>query len=90
MTNEMKLLTELCRALGFTVEVTTDYKEQMISQNKGHEIMDIHRHSVDGYTSDCSVYIVSDGGTYKRGPNGEYYTRLAKPEITYKLTKKAQ
>ena len=85
MTNEMKLLTALCDALGFDVEENKDYKSHEIPEKEGHHQIRYPFHQ------DCSKWELETGSDneFKRGEKYSYFIKLKEPIIDYKLTKKA-
>jgi len=79
MTNEMKLLTALCEALGFEVEVNFNYKRQKTSHVIRHGGVRHQKRRM--VTETLSMKLAID-------VNGQYETELIKPETTYKLIPK--
>ena len=75
MSDEMKLLQALCEALGFLVEVETDYQEYSISEN-------------ESINNKFRMIKLDSDGRYMTDENGSYITKLKHPAIAYKLIKK--
>ena len=82
MSEEMKLITALCKALGFEVEVEHNYDERKEPKRNisRYQSMMAHTHS-DGRE------LAHLGGAYVIDRNGDYTTRLIKPITMYKLIK---
>lgn len=83
MTNEMKLLMELCDALGFKVKTNLDRKETKITK---HELSSINR----GWPHNSRWRIKGLGSTQLMDidENGMYTKFLIEPEVSYTLTKR--
>ncbi len=75
MSNEMKLITALCEALGFEVEQSLDYKETR------------EKHKLSTMSIHCNIRenVIKSDGSYDVDGHGNYLVRLIDPEITYKL-----
>jgi hypothetical protein len=92
MTNEMKLLTELCKALGFTVIVHHDLQERKESEQSALSDYINYRSLApnDRFLLRLSQGILggtSNGSAYLRGEDGCYYSQLKNPIISYELKK---
>ena len=84
MTQEMKLLMALTEALGFEVKKHVDRKEQIVSENEGHMIINARPpHPL------AEFRLVGEQGSaaYVRDDNGGYIKQLIKPEISYTVEK---
>ena len=74
MSDEMKLLKALCEALGFLVEVETDYQEYYMSAGES--------------VSENRCFQINSDGRFARNSEDLRLSRLKKPILSYKLIKK--
>lgn len=82
MTDEMKLLQELCKALGFEIETILDRDERKESKSNAREYNSGIRYpAIQGRTLSHTF------GAYDIDEDGMYTSYLIKPIISYKLTK---
>ena len=80
MTEEMKLITALCEALGFSVEVKRDYNERV-------EKSCDHYNSFVDYPHTRGRHLKASGGMLDIDKDGNYTSKLIKPILSYKLIK---
>lgn len=84
MSNEMKLIMELCGALGFNVEVKADYQERRVSKTLAMELnKPFYRHG-----HELALCVKGDGQMLDIDENDMYLARLTAPIVSYKLTPK--
>lgn len=81
MTNEMKLLQALCKALGFHVETIIDRQER--KENK----IEAMRYNRAYIKLDRRLQTTGPMGALDIDENGLYTSYLINPVISYKLTK---
>ena len=74
MSDEMKLLQALCEALGFLVNVETDYQDRYLC--------------ADEFLSSDRFLKINSDGRYVRNEEDLPLTKLKDPIVTYKLIKK--
>lgn len=81
MTNEMKLLQELCKALGFKIETIIDRKERKECRAAAMQYNNPYQ--------EFGRRIETKGATgmFDIDKNGMYTTYLINPVISYKLTR---
>lgn len=82
MTDEMKLLQELCKALGFQVERTINREERKETQERAMR----YNRGLKSLLEDRALKTSEDGGL-DIDKDGMYISYLVNPIISYKLTK---
>jgi len=82
MSQEMKLLTALCEALGFEIETTIDYQERKESQFIAMS------HNTFGHPTGRQLKGRPDSNMCDIDSDGLYTSYLTDPIISYKLIKK--
>lgn len=83
MSEEMKLITALCEALGFEVEVKRDYDERKVTGTEASRI-----NSVIQYPDAIGRALKGAGGVFQKDDQGLYTSVLIEPIISYKLTRR--
>ena len=84
MSDEMKLITALCEALGFEVVIDRDYQERKEVQPFARQYQ-----SDINYPHTRGRKLEDRAGTYCIDENGKYTSRLIEPIKSYKLVKNA-
>jgi len=81
MSDEMKLITALCEALGFDVVKTEDYSGRIENKEIAHRMIEDVSHFLRSdrklVTDIVCAYLIDSDGNYK--------SELVKPEVSYKL-----
>ena len=83
VTNEMKLLTALCEALGFEVEIERDYQEAKITYNE----FKLFNENIPGMER---LRVKSANGIYDIDESGMYTLMLKEPILSYKLVRREE
>jgi len=90
MTNEMKLLTALCEALGFEVVIKRDYQETKVPRKMAQDMIRHNQFFLDpGHLHlvrfKTKVETKSLMNTYVIDEDGNYTSMLVEPVISYEL-----
>ena len=90
MSEEMKLITALCEALGFKVEIELDYKESRMTDAEFDSMNMSYGDRLHIWRQNSGRSFKSEGllNTYFRNDDGERVTVLNKPITSYKLINK--
>ena len=79
MTNEMKLITALCEALGFEIKTTVDYQRR----EESPETAEIYFHPTYGVSNERRLETVN--GAYVIDEEGYYTSSLVHPVVDFQV-----
>lgn len=85
MTNEMKLITALCEALGFEIKIERDFKERKEGKTNA-----MHYQSNIDYPQTMGRRLQHTGQRLKIDKDGNYTSQLIEPVLSYKLIKRSE
>ena len=84
MSEELKLITALCEALGFKVEIERNYDVRTINKHDARRVS-----SITDYPDTRGRRLICEDNSTKLliDDDGQYKSQLIKPILSYKLIK---